>query len=283
MATFYNQATLSYNGIFRTSNVVVGEVVGTLTVTKTAVGDTYTSGGNVTYVISMVNTGTTPFTSLTISDDLGAYQVGETTVYPLEYVDGSVLYYLNGAIQPSPSVTTANGIEITGITIPAGANATIVYNTTVTDFAPLSEGATIVNTASVTGDGITPVTATETITAEGGAILSINKAISPSTVSENGRITYTFVISNTGNAEATAADNVIITDTFDPILTGITVTIDGVTVTSPTAYTYDEVTGEFATVAGAITVPAATYTQDQTTGIWTTVPGTTTVTVTGTV
>ena len=283
MATFYNQATLSYNGIFKTSNVVVGEVVGSLTVTKTAVGDTYAPGGNVTYVISMVNTGATPFTSLTLSDDLGAYQVGETTVYPLEYVDGSMLYYIDGAVQPAPVIPKTNVIEMTGISIPAGSNATLIYKTAVTDFAPLSEGATIVNTASVTGDGITPVTATETITAEGGAILSINKAISPSTVSENGRITYTFVISNTGNAEATSADNVIITDTFDPILTGITVTIDGVTVTSPTAYTYDEVTGEFATVAGAITVPAATYTQDETTGVWTTVPGTTTVTVTGTV
>ncbi|MBQ9511232.1 MAG: hypothetical protein IJR55_06025 [Clostridia bacterium] len=283
MATFYNQATLSYNGIFRTSNVVVGEVIGSLTVTKTAVGDTYSAGGNVTYVISIINTGTTPFTGLSLTDDLGAYQVGDTTVYPLEYVENSVLYYIDGVIQPTPTVTATNGIEITGISVPAGANATIIYNTAVTGFAPLSEGATIVNSVTVTGDGTTPITATETVTVEGGAVLSISKAISPATVSENDRITYTFVISNTGNAEATAADNVIVTDTFDPILSDITVTLNGVTVTQPDTYTYDETTGEFATVAGAITVPAATYTQDQTTGLWTTVPGTATLTVSGTI
>lgn len=283
MATFYNQATLSYNGIFKTSNVVVGEVIGSLTVTKTAVGDTYSAGGNVTYVISISNTGTTPFNDLSLEDDLGAYQIGDTTVYPLEYVENSALYYIDGVIQPAPTVASANGIVINGISVPAGANTTVVYNTAVTGFAPLGTGATIVNTVTVTGNGIADITASETVTVTGDAVLSINKAISPATVSENGVITYTFVISNTGNTEATTADNVVVTDTFDPILSDITVTVNGTAVTQPDAYTYDETTGEFATVAGAITVPAATYTQDQTTGLWTTVPGTATLTVSGTI
>ena len=113
--------------------------------------------------------------------------------------------------------------------------------------------------------------------------LSITKSVSPSVVAENGQITYTFLIENYGNTEASEGDNVIITDTFNPILSGITVTYNGKTWTAPNSYTYDETTGRFATVAGQITVPVATFTQDQTTGIITTTPGTATVTVTGTI
>ena len=76
--------------------------------------------------------------------------------------------------------------------------------------------------------------------------------------------------------------NVILTDTFDPALTGLTVTYNGDAWTEGDNYTYDAATGTFATIAGQITVPAATYTQE-TDGTYTVTPGTTTVTVTGTV
>ena len=75
----------------------------------------------------------------------------------------------------------------------------------------------------------------------------------------------------------------MLTDTFDPALSGITVTLDGAPLAETTGYTYDEATGEFATVAGAVTVPAATFTQDETTGAWTLTPGTAVLTVTGTI
>ena len=102
-------------------------------------------------------------------------------------------------------------------------------------------------------------------------------------MTENGRITYTFVIQNSGNAEATATDNVVVTDTFNPVLTGLTVTFDGAAWTEGVNYTYDEATGIFATVAGQITVPAATYTQDPTTGNRITTPGVSVLTVSGTI
>ena len=66
------------------------------------------------------------------------------------------------------------------------------------------------------------------------------------------------------------------------MLSNISVTLDGV-VLPPTAYTYNEATGEFATVPGAFTVPAATFEQDAVTGNYRTTPGVTVVTVTGTV
>ena len=73
MATFYNQATLSYGGREVVSNITVGQTVGVLTATKTALTDTYRVGDTVTYVVSLINVGTQPLTGLTLTDNLGAY------------------------------------------------------------------------------------------------------------------------------------------------------------------------------------------------------------------
>lgn len=283
MAQFTNQAQLYYNGTIVNSNIAVGEVIGTLTVTKTAVRDTYAQGDTVTYVINIVNTGVT-LNGLTLTDNLGAYTFGDTSLVPLAYVDGSVNYFVNGAPQPTPTVT-ASGTElvITGLTVPADSNVAIVYEAVTNQYAPLSPGSEITNTATVSGAGITPVSASETISAESGPLLTITKSISPIPVSENGAVTYTFLIQNLGNEEAAADDNVILADIFDPILTDITASYNGTAWTEGTEYTYSEATGAFTTNAGAITVPAATYTQDTQTGVWQLTPGSVTVTVTGTI
>ncbi len=283
MATFFNQAVLSYNGNTTTSNITTGELLEVLSATKTAVDATYENGDSVTYVISIVNSGTAPFTGLTVTDDLGAYTVGATTVRPLDYTADSLLYYVNGAPATGATVTGTDPLTITGINIPAGGNATLIYETTANGFAPLGTDATITNTATIAGAGVTPVSADAAITAADRALLTISKALSPATVTENGQLTYTFVIQNSGSAEAAAADAAVITDTFDPRLSNLAVTFNGAAWAEPANYTYDETTGLFQTVAGQITVPAATYTQDTTTGVWTTNPGVSVLTVTGTV
>lgn len=73
------------------------------------------------------------------------------------------------------------------------------------------------------------------------------------------------------------------TDTFDPILSNISVTYNGAAWTTPANYTYNEATGVFATVPGQIVVPAASYVQDTVTGAWRTIPATVTLRVTGVV
>lgn len=98
MATFTNQATLTYNGQTTISNVTVGELTETLTAAKTAVVPTYGTDGRVTYILSLVNSGTAPLTGLTITDDLGGYTFNAGTVYPLSYTAGSVRYYQNGVL-----------------------------------------------------------------------------------------------------------------------------------------------------------------------------------------
>lgn len=282
MATFTNQATLSYNGNTVNSNIVTGNIIEVLSVTKTAVGDNYSANDNVTYIVSITNTGTTPLTGVTVTDNLGAYTFGETTLVPLDYVEGSVVYYQNGVLQASPAATSTSPLTFSGITVPAGGNAILVYETRTNEFAPLNPESTIVNEVTVAAPGITPVTAEETVTVTDEPVLSITKSLSPENVTDNSELTYTFTIQNTGNTPAIATDNVIITDTFNPILSDITVTVDGAVITPPD-YTYDEATGVFTINPGVITVPAATYTQDPTTGNFVINPGVAVVTVTGTV
>ena len=284
MATFYNQATLSYRGRAVVSNITTGQTGEVLTVTKTALPATYRVGDTVTYVVSLLNAGTAALTGLTLTDNLGAYTTPTgSRVVPLNYVEGSLRVFTNGVLGPDPTVTTVTELTVTDISVPAGGNTLLVYEATVNTFASPAQDGTVTNEVTVSGAGITPVTAEETVTAESGAQLSITKALSPAVVPENGQLTYTFVIQNIGNAPADAADNVTVTDAFDPILRDITVTHNGQPWQEPANYTYDETTGLFATVPGQITVPAATYAQDSATGEWTVTPGTVTLTVTGTI
>ena len=284
MAQFTNQAQLSYNNTVVNSNVVVGEILEVVSANKTAIVDTYSANGTVTYAISIVNAGGTAITNLTVVDNLGAYQQGTETRTPLTYVDGSVQLFINGVLQPAPTVTAGPPLTASGITLPADSDLVLVYTADVNEFAPLGVTDSIVNTAVVTGNGIpTPVTVSETVTPVEAPQLRITKSIEPVPVAENGTLTYRFAIENFGNVAATAADNVALSDLFDPILSGITANLDGVTWTLGTQYNYDETTGQFSTVPGQITVPAATYTQDITTGVWSVTPGVVVLTVSGTV
>ena len=283
MANFFNQATLSYSGGTVNSNVTSGELIEVLSATKTAVIGSYSQGSEVTYVINLTNSGSAAITGLIITDDLGAYENDTVTLRPLDYIADSVNYFINGVPQAAPTVDASDSLVISGLTIPANGVATVIYAARANSFAPPLDDGTIVNTAVINGGGITEITVSETVNAETEPRLNISKAICPATVTENGQITYTFVIQNTGNSAADAADNVVITDTFDPRLSNIIVTYNGTVWASPANYTYDETTGVFTTTAGSITVPAATYTQDPDTGSWVVDPGTVTITVTGTI
>lgn len=279
MAIFTNQATLTYTGGSANSNIAVGEIIEVLSADKTAVSGTYAPGELVTYVITIRNTGSAAFTNLTVTDDLG----GGTNA-PLTYEAGTVLYFVNGVLQAAPTVTAGPPLVFTGITVPAGGDAVLVYQARANGFADPGPEGFITNTVTITGGGLTaPVTATETVNAAIGPELTITKTITPAQVADNGRVTYTFLIQNNGNQAITPADNAVITDSFDPILTDLVVTFNGTALALGTGYTYDQTTGQFATVPGIITVPAATFTQDPVTGEYTRTPGLATLTVTGTI
>lgn len=282
MAAFSNRATLTYSGGSAVSNVVTGEILDVLSATKTAVGSTYRAGDTVTYVVSLTNSGASGLTGLTLSDDLGAYPFGTGTLTPLNYVEGSLLIYVNGVLTDAPTVTAGPPLLITGIEVPAGGDTVIVYRATLNEYAPIGAGGTVENTATVTGAGLAEaVVATETVGTVEEAALSLFKELTPTTVPENGEITYTLTLSNSGNAAVVVTDDLTVSDTFDPVLSDITVTLDGAALTAGTDYTYDETTGIFSTVPGRITVPAATVMQDPVSGAYTVTPGTAVLTVTG--
>lgn len=281
MPTFFNQATLTYNDNVINSNIVTGEIVEVLEASKTAILETYTTGDEITYIVSIVNSGATAFTGLTITDNLGEYPFGSGTLVPLTYIADSVRYFSDGVLQPDPTVTYTQPLTITGITVPADGNAVIVYKARVNQYAPMSDGYTITNTAVITGTNITPVTVASTIAAESDIRLTITKALTPEIVPQNGQLTYILTIQNTGTEPVVATDDVILTDIFDPILDIVSVTFNGAAWAEGENYTYDEVTGEFATIAAQITVPAATYVQNPSTGAWVITPGVSVIRVTG--
>ena len=165
MATFYNQATLSYNGTVASSNITAGEILEVLSASKTAVPDTYSQGSDNVFIISIVNTGSSCYNGLTVTDDLGEYSFGDAggTAVPLTYREGSLIYYVNGVQQPAPAVTSMSPLTVTGINVPAGGNATLVYAAETNSFAPMGAEAAITNTAIVSGAGSEAVAASATI------------------------------------------------------------------------------------------------------------------------
>lgn len=285
MAVFYNQATLSYSGGVASSNIITGEITEVLSAQKTALLPTYSQGEDTVFVVSIVNSGTTSFTGLTLTDDLGSYPFGDPAqnLIPLTYAENSVQYYVNGVLQASPAVTGTSPLIISGISVPAGGNAVIIYAAAANSFAPLGEGASVTNTVTISGtDKALPITAQETIYPADAPVLSITKSLDPVAVPENGELSYTFVIQNTGGSPATELDNIVFRDVFDPVITISSVTFEGTAWASPGSYSYNSTTGEFVSAAGQITVPAATFTQNPDTGEWAVQPGTATLIIKGT-
>ena len=284
MAIFTNQAQLSYDTTTRNSNIAIGEIQTALTIEKNVLsGSAYRIGDTVVYQIILSNAGGTAISGLTLTDSLGSYAFDAQTLYPLTYQTGSVQLSLNGALQAAPTVSGVQPLRITGLSIPANGTVQLIYRATVNQYAPLATGGQIQNVVSLTGCALAEaLTATGTITAESGPSLVIAKSMVPVPVMENGTLTYTFVILNTGNTAATAADLVTVNDLFSPILHDITVSLDGAYWSTPARYTYHEATGQFNTVPGQITVPAATYTQNATTGVWSMTPGSVTLLISGT-
>lgn len=277
MAIITNQATITYqsNGISQsaTSNIATTTLEGPFTVTKTSLGSEYALNNDITYILTTTNNGPATLTNVQIVDDLGT---GDLENAPLTYT-GPAQLYLNGVLSTNLTVTQDENIVIFTIpTLTPGTTAIIVYRATPNQFAPLETGSEITNTATWTANGITePTTDTNTVTIQDRANVTITKAMSPDPVTSGGILTYTFNLTNTGNI---AAEDVVLTDTFDPAPTDITVSVNGV-VLDMTDYTY--VNGTL-TIDSGLTVPAATYTTDPN-GVVVIEPGTAVIVVTGTI
>ncbi len=282
MALFTNQAKLSYDATTLQSNLAIGEVRPALTISKTALSGDYRIGGTVVYLVTVANEGESDLSGLTLTDSLGAYAFGQGILYPLTYQTDSAMLWDRGVLQPAPTVSGVRPLTVTELTVPAGGILQLVYRATVNSYAPPASGGKILNTVSLTGASLTQtLSASETVSVASEPVLAIAKSIIPVPVLENGRLTYTFVLLNTGPTDADAGERVTINDLFSPILHDVTVTLDGEALSAPSQYTYNEATGLFQTVPGQITVPAATALQNTRTGEWSVTPGSVTLQVSG--
>ena len=282
MAIFSNTASVSYNDVTTNSNTVTGEILQSATVTKTAFNTSYGAGSTLVYAVTVVNPSDTVLTDVIITDNLGGYNEGATTVYPLEYVIGSAKLFVNGDQVATPAVISGPPAVFGPFDIPAGGIAQIVYEASVTDYAPLSAGSVITNAVDVSGANCAlPASVSADVAVQSAPVLTVSKFICPDTVCGGGEITYTVVVQNSGNRAVVATDNVVVSDIFDPALTDISVTLDGAPL-ADTSYIYNTETGEFSTVGGTITVPAATYSRDAD-GKLTVTPGYAVLKISGTV
>lgn len=280
MAIFNNTATLSYDNLIVNSNTTSGEILDSLTATKNVVGTDYTIGGSLTYIISITNSSTNDVSGISVEDNLGAYAFDAQTLYPLDYVTDSLKVYINGSLSTVPTVNDGPPLLISDIAIPAGGNVLLVYEVKVNSFAPRTEGSVITNTAVI--NGCSEITTSADVTVTASPELTVSKTVSPETVFCGENVTYTIVIQNSGNTAVGALDDLVVSDIFNPVLSSLSVTLDGQILSEGIDYTYDEITGVFSTTEGGITVPAATYAQG-TDGTWIATPGVTVLKITGTV
>ncbi len=281
MAIIKNQANLTYTYGTTTasvlSNLAETEWNAALTAEKRALEDAYREGSTLTYLISFKNSGASPVESLVVTDNLGAFTPSgsDTPVVPLTFA-GNATLYVDGTF--SETLTPAfvpEGMQFTLPSIPANADALLIYQATVNSFAPLTVGSEITNTATI---GETdPLTVSATVPAAEYADVTIQKEMYPNPITGGGSLEVAFTIENRGNTEAT---DLVLTDDFPLAFSGVAVSVNG---TPTTDFTFD---GTRLTLpsgtAGTLSVPAATFTQDETGAVAVT-PGVLTVTLTGTV
>lgn len=279
-----NQASLNYQYNGQTasvlSNIATATLAEALSVEKVSVENVYRFGDELTYSVSVLNGSGSALAGVTVTDDLGTYTPGTFGITPLTFVAPAILFIDGVYVGNITPTVEANRIVFTIPTLAAGSRAQILYKAAVNGNAPLALGSEITNTATVLANGITaPVSDSNTVTVDNYADVTITKTMTPSSVVDGEALTYTFVINNYGNAEATS---IVLTDAFDPAPENITVQINGVTVPA-TDYTYvgGVLTLPAAGSATELSLPAATITQDIATGNVIVTPSSLTVTVTG--
>ncbi len=288
MATIENFATVSYTsgGVTETkvSNLAEIGLESAVTLSKYALGETYEENSVITYIITVTNTSSGVVNAPIITDDLGTFVLGALELTPLTYTAPALLL-IDG--QDSSAQLTVDSSESDSLvfsfpTLPAGSTANIIYRATTNEFTPLAVGSSIVNTATLeSASDCAEGSASATVTVSEAANVSVFKQMSPNPVVCGDTVTYTIRIYNYGNAPA---ENVSLTDNFDPAPTNITVSRDGIALVA-TDYTYENglLTVPAAASSENVTVPAATFTSDPQTGVVSVTPGLVEYVITGTI
>lgn len=286
MATIENFATVTYTSLgvreTQVSNIAEIELDSSFDFSKTALGETYSENSPVTYVLSVTNNASSAISNIVITDDLGTFEYDSTELTPLSFNQPALLL-INGqdfTAQLNTDTSVESSVKFSFPTLAAGATANIIYTATPNQFAPLSCGSTITNTAEVISDtACANGTADATVSILCGADVEVVKSMCPNPIICGETVTYTIRIYNYGNI---SAENVQLTDTFTPAPTNISVYRNGV---SLPATSYDYTDGTLVVPAGDAdldTVPAATFTRNESGEVIVT-PGVVEYVITGTI
>jgi uncharacterized repeat protein (TIGR01451 family) len=174
-----------------------------LSFTKTADTATQVPGGVVNYTVVVHNTGQTPYTGATATDDLSGVLTDAAYGNDASATSGTVSY-------TAPTVTWTGDLAV-------GASATITYSVTVND--PDNDGKTMINevTSSEVGSTCPPNSGnsacTSTVTVLTPA-LTIAKTANVPNATEGSTVTYTVTVTNSGQTPYTGA-------TFTDDLSGV--------------------------------------------------------------
>ncbi len=185
-------------GVTATKDVTVHSAP-VLTIDKKDLTDPVQAGDNITYQITVSNTGNMNAHNVVITDTVPA----NTTFVSASFVSGAT-----GMITDPGAGNTGDVQWTLSGTLDVGNSA--VVQLVVKTNSPLPNGTTIDNTASVRSDEVSPVSDSETTTVGSGPKLEITKTDSPDPVQAGDNITYTITVTNTGNMNAT---EFVITDT----------------------------------------------------------------------
>ncbi|MCI0159386.1 DUF11 domain-containing protein [Leifsonia shinshuensis] len=176
--------------------------IASYTVSKTASTSTTSPGGVVVYTVTVTNTG----------------QVGYTAANPASFTD-SLAGVLddatyngdanNGATYAAPTISWSGALAI-------GATRTVTYSVTVN--TPDAGDHLLKNAVVPTGSGGSCTTAADctTTTAVGG--YTVSKTASTASTTPGSTVTYTIVVTNTGQVAYTAANPATITDNLTGVL-----------------------------------------------------------------
>ena len=216
-----------------------------LTITKTANLATSTPGGTVSYTITVTDSGQTPYTGATVTDDLTSVLGNAAYNNDASATAGTVTY-------ASPTLTWNGNLAV-------GATATITYSVTINN--PDTGSGTLTNTVTSTtagsncAPGSTDTRCTTTVTV---AQLTIVNQSNVSTTTPGGVVRFTATFTNSGQVPytgitiATNASNVLDNATVngDQTATSGTLTIVGTSV----SWTGNIPVGGTVTVTGTVTV-----------------------------
>lgn len=243
-----------------------------VSIDKICLAESYFSGDDITYIISVNNNSNIPVFNIKIKENIGndSSDKSSTPTTDLKY-NNSFKYYVNGSPHEISSPKTYSDKTIFEIdALPALSNALLIYSASITDNAPLELKSSIDNSSSLILPALgKTLIANHTLKVRETADLKIIKQIK--SFSSN-NASYTLRIYNYGNI---SAENLTVNDKCEHIFSKLKVKLDNKNI-SDSDYTYNSGKLQIPSYGSkfSISVPEAKFTKDTSSQKNVIIPGT---------